>query len=86
MGTVDLAAERLKFRGRLEEAKEAMNKARMRVETRRDGLRAATDPFAAFADLDGEVIVSLAVEMADALIEFAEHEARIAAIKKALGE
>ena len=77
--------ERTKFRGRLAEKEEERQKLKLRIDANRDSLRDALDPFAGPEEMNGERIAHLALELANALIDYSAVTAEIAAIKKALG-
>lgn len=79
-------SERLKFEGRLSVKEKELKFQKISIESNRDSLREALDPFEGLADLAGERISTLAVNLAAQLIEYRRLNAEIRAIKKALGK
>ena len=77
--------ERLKFEGRLAVKEKESRQLKISIESNRDSLREALDPFEGLADLAGERISTLAVNLSAQLIEYRRLNAEISAIKKALG-
>ncbi len=77
--------ERLKFQGRLLEKGIEAKQLKLRIESNRDSLREALDPFEQVKDLEESRISGLAVVLAGQIIEYNNVLAEIKAIKKALG-
>ena len=78
--------ERLKFEGRLVVKEKEIKQLKIAIESNRDSLREAVDPFEALSDLAGDRITTLAVNLSGQLIEYRRLNAEIALIKKALGK
>lgn len=78
--------ERLKFEGRLAVKENEIKQLKISIESNRDSLREAVDPFEALSDLAGERISTLAVNLSAQLIEYRRLNAEIKAIRKALGK
>jgi len=78
--------ERLKFEGRLVVKEKEIRQLRISIESNRDSLREALDPFEDLSDLAGERISTLAVNLAAQLIEYRRLNAENMAIRKALGK
>lgn len=79
-------SERLKFEGRLVVKEGEGKELKLRIESNRDSLREALDPFAKVEDLEESRISGLAIVLAGQIIEYCNILAEIKAIKKALGK
>ena len=79
-------SERLKFEGRLTVKIKEAKQVKISIESDRDSLRDALDPFSTVDDLEGERISNLAMILSAELIEYNRLNAEIRAIKKALGK
>lgn len=78
-------SERLKFEGRLVVKKDEAKQLKIRIESNRDSLREALDPFAKVEDLEEGRISGLAITLAAQIVEYNNILAEIKAVKKALG-
>lgn len=78
-------SERLKFQGRLSEAKLHAKDLRMKIDGLRKSIRDNLDPFDDVADLNLELVASQAIEVAELQIQYKETLATIEAIEKVLG-
>lgn len=78
--------ERLKFEGRLAIKEKEIKQLKIAIESNRDSLREAVDPFEDLSDLAGERISTLAVNLSSQLIEYHRLNAEIRAIRRALGK
>jgi len=78
-------SERLKFEGRLVVMEKEARQLKISIESNRDSLRDAVDPFEDVSNLAGERISGLAIMLSSQLIEYSRLLAEIRAIKRALG-
>lgn len=79
-------SERLKFEGRLTVKIKEAKQVKISIESDRDSLRDALDPFSSVDELESERISNLSVILSAELIEYNRLNAEIRAIKKALGK
>lgn len=81
-----LEGERLQFQGRLGEKKIEAEKARIRIKGLVNSMRAILNPFGDIEELDTDLIVEQALDLAQLKIEYVSAMQEIEAIKKALGK
>lgn len=77
--------ERLKYRGRLAETKEAATRTKLKLEGLRDSMRDALDRFEPLESLSLDRVVEQAIEARAAQIDYQALLEEIKAISKALG-
>ena len=77
--------ERLKFEGRLVEAKQERRRLAIRINGLVKSIRDNLDPFAPIDDLDTALVAEQAVALAELHIQHQEVVQQIGALKKALG-
>lgn len=83
---MSLQGERLQFQGRLGEKKIEAKKIEIRMNGLVDAMRNGLSPFEAAEDLNTELIVEQALELAQLRIDYLSAEKEIKAIQKALGK
>lgn len=81
-----LEGERLQFQGRLCEKKLEAEKAKIKIKGLVDSMRTLLNPFVDVDDLDTELIVEYALDLAQLKIMYVTVRQEIEAIKKALGK
>lgn len=77
--------ERLKYRGRLAEAKEKASKLKLRLFGLRASMRERLDPFAPIEDLTLDIVAEQAIDARASQIDYLAVRDEINAIEKALG-
>jgi len=77
--------ERLKYRGRLAEAKESATRLKLKLEGLRDSMRDGLDRFESIESLRLDMVVEQAIEARAAQIDYQACLDEIKAIEKALG-
>ena len=78
-------SEILKFKGRLAEKELELKEQELRIRGLIKSIRSNLDPFDDIEFLDAELVRSESFELADLKIKYVETQAKIKAIKKALG-
>lgn len=81
-----LGDERLQFQGRLGEKEIEAKKIEIRANGLVDAMRNGLSPFEAIEDINTELIVEQALELAQSKIDYISALKEISAIKKALGK
>jgi phage-related minor tail protein len=80
-----METERLKYRGRLEEAREKAARLKIKISGLRTSMREQLDPFANIDDLMLDIVTEQAIEARAAQIDYLAARDEINAIEKALG-
>ena len=83
---MSLEGERLQFQGRLGEKKLEAEKAKIKIKGLVDSLRTLLNPFVAVDDIDTDLVVEYAMDLAQLKIIYVTTMQEIVAIKKALGK